>query len=194
MKTYSGYTAKTAENLQLDAGAYFLNYEVGTDTFESAVAAGKLIGATRDGGTFSSVPSIRQIAVDGVKGRAKGLEALDTWDVNIQATVVELSKKVLKMAICTGVDGTGTDDYDVIEARNNIELSDYVENITWVGTLSGSDKPIIIQVYNALNTSGLSLNAKDSAEGTVQMQFYGHYDGADLNTPPFKIYYPKATA
>lgn len=192
MKTYSGFTTKTAESLQLDTGAFFINYDVKKDTYESAVAAGKLLGATRDGGEFSAKPSIRQISVDGVKGRAKGLETLDSWEVYLSATVLELTEEALKRAL-TAADSAESDlqTHSAITARNNIELSDYYENITWVGTISGSDEPIIIQVYNALNTDGISLAVKDASEGTIKMTFYGHYSQGDLNTPPFKIYYPK---
>lgn len=193
MKTFSGFTDKTAENLVLDAGAFFKNYDIKTDTFDSAVAAGKLIGATRDGGEFSAVPEIRQINVDGVKGRAKGLEKLDSWDVYIKANVLEVNEETIKYALASAeVSESENTDYDQIKAKNNIELSDYIENITWVGTLSGSDKPVIIQVFNALNTDGLKLTVKDKNEGVIAMTFYGHYDTSELNTPPFNILYPKA--
>lgn len=193
MKTFSGFTEKTAENLLLDSGAFFKNYDIKTDTFESAVDAGKLIGATRDGGEFSAVPEIRQINVDGVKGRAKGLETLDSWDVYIKANVLEVNEDTTKYALVSAeVSDSENTDYKQIKAKNNIALADYIDNITWVGTLSGSDKPVIIQIYNALNTDGLKLTVKDKSEGVIAMTFYGHYSQADLDTPPFKIYYPKA--
>ena len=84
-KIISGFNSKTAENLLLDAGAFFKNYDMETDSFDKAVTAGKLIGATRGGGQFNATPDIRQIEVDGVKGRAKGLEALDSWEVSLGA-------------------------------------------------------------------------------------------------------------
>jgi hypothetical protein len=72
-----------------------------------------------------------------------------------------------------------------------IELDDYIDNITWIGTLSGSKKPVIIQVYNALNTDGLKLTVKDKGEATIPATFYGHYSPDDLDSPPFGIFYPK---
>ena len=77
-------------------------------------------------------------------------------------------------------------------ASNNLEVSDYIDNITWVGTLSGSNKPVIIQIFNALNTEGLKFSTTDKAEATISLTFYAHYTQDDLDTPPFKIYYPKA--
>ena len=200
-KAFSGFTKETPERLLLDAGAFFKNfiYEPGgaeNDTFDAAVAAGKLIGATKGGGEFSAVPTVRQIEVDGVKGRAKGLETIDSWDVYLKATVLETTTDSIKAALSAATVDTETDTtYDVISGNGAIELSDYVDNVTWVGTLSGSDKPVIIQVFNALSTDGLKLTVQDKAEATIPMTFYGHYTFDDLDSPPFRIYYPKnATA
>jgi len=198
-KNYSGFTTKTAERLLLDAGAFFKNFSYKSggsdnDTFDKAVAAGKLIGATKGGGEFSAVPLVRQIEVDGVKGRAKGLETIDAWDVYLKATVLETSAESVKAALCAAsVDSTTDTDYDVITGNADIALDDYIENVTWVGKLSGSDKPVIIQVYNALNTDGLKLTVQDKAEATIPMTFYGHYTQEDLDTPPYKVFYPKSS-
>lgn len=193
MKKYSGFTTETAKSLLLNAGAYFKNYDVGTDDFDSAVAAGKLIGATKGGGEFSAVPEIRQIEVDGVAGRAKGLETIDSWDIYLKANVLEVKEATIQSGLAaSSVDATTNTDYDIITASNNLEVSDYIDNITWVGTLSGSDKPVIIQIFNALNTEGLKFSTTDKAEATISLTFYAHYTQDDLDTPPFKIYYPKA--
>jgi hypothetical protein len=195
MAKYSGFTTKTAESLLLNAGAYFKNFIVGEDTFESAVAAGKLIGATKGGGEFSAVPSVRQIEVDGVAGRAKGLEIIDSWEVYLKATVLEIKKETVQQALCASkVDTESNTDYDVLSANAEISIDDYIDNVAWVGTISGSEKPVIIIVKNALNTDGLKLTTQDKSEATIEMTFYGHYTQDDLNTPPFEIYYPKANA
>ena len=193
MKKYRGFTTETAKSLLLNAGAYFKNFDVGTDDFDSAVTAGKLIGATKGGGEFSAVPEIRQIEVDGVAGRAKGLETIDSWDIYLKANVLEVKEATIQSGLAaSSVDTSTNTDYDIITASNNIEVSDYIDNITWVGTLSGSDKPVIIQIFNALNTDGLKFSTTDKAEATISLTFYAHYTQDDLDTPPFKIYYPKA--
>ena len=193
MKKYSGFTTETAKSLLLNAGAYFKNFDVSTDNFDSAVAAGKLIGATKGGGEFSAVPEIRQIEVDGVAGRAKGLETIDSWDIYLKANVLEVKEATIQSGLAaSSVDTSTNTDYDIITASNNLEVSDYIDNITWVGTLSGSNKPVIIQIFNALNTEGLKFSTTDKAEATISLTFYAHYTQDDLDTPPFKIYYPKA--
>jgi hypothetical protein len=193
MTTYSGYTTATPKSLLLDAGAFFKNFIVGTDTFATAVAAGKLLGATSGGGTFSAVPTIRKIEIDGIKGAAKGLESIDEWVVTLTANIKEITKEVIQASLAATTTDTATNaTYDIISADNYLVLTDYIDNITWVGKLSGSNEPAIIQVYNALSTGGLTLQTADKAEATLPVTFTGHYDDVNLDNPPFKIYYPKA--
>ena len=70
-------------------------------------------------------------------------------------------------------------------------MADYIENVTFVGKISGSEKPVIIQIYNALNIDGLTLQTKDKDEAVIALNFVGTYDTKTLDVPPFKIYYPK---
>ena len=191
-KSITGYNSKTPENLLLNAGAFYKNFDVDADTVDSAKA--KLIGATRGGGKFNAIPTIRNIAVDGVKGKAKGLQVIENWDVKLEASVIEMTKDNIKTALMAAVETAGVDPekYDKIQGKNCIELSDYIGNITYVGSLSGSNEPIIIQVYNALNTGGLSLETKDNNEAIAKLIFEGHYDAdKDMSNPPFTIFYPK---
>lgn len=48
-KRLTGYTQNTMKNRQTGAGVYLKNYDIENDTFTTAVAAGKLIGATQGG-------------------------------------------------------------------------------------------------------------------------------------------------
>lgn len=198
-KVFSGFTKATPEHLLLDAGAFFKNfkYEEGgssNDTFEKAVSDGKLIGATKGGGEFSAVPEIRSIGVDGVKGRAKGLETIDSWEVYLKATVLETTPESIKAALgAATIDSETDDNYDIVTGNADIDLNDYLDNVTWVGTLSGSSEPVIIQVFNTLSTEGLKFTVQDKNEATIPMTFYGHYTFDDLDTPPFRILYPKKT-
>ena len=192
MTIFSGFTSKTPESLLLDSGAFLKDYDPATDTWETAKAT-KLIGATQGGGSFSAVPTLRRIEIDGVKGAAKGLEALDEWVITLTANVKEVTPAVIAMALASSTteDSTTPADYHKITANNEISLTDYINSIAWVGRLSGSQDPVIIVIKNALCTNGLSLTMADKAEGVVALTFTAHYDPADLQAPPFEIYYPK---
>lgn len=196
-KVFSGFTKNTPEHLLLDAGAFFKNFTYETsgssnDTFDSAVEAGKLLGATKGGGEFSAVPTVRQVEIDGVKGKVKGLEVIDSWEVYLKATILEATTDAIKASLCaSSVDTESDTKYDVITGNADIDLDDYVDNVTWIGKLSGSEEPVIIQVYNALNTDGLTMTVQDKSEATIPMTFHGHYTQDNLDKPPFKIFYPK---
>ena len=191
----TGVTANTSKHLQLDAGAFFKNWDPATDTFASASA--KLIGATAGGGSFSAVPTIRQIEVDGKRGAVKGLETIDDWVVTLTANVKEITVSSLELALATGshtsVKSPSTENannYEKIVAANDIADSNYLTNVTWVGRLSGSQLPVVIVVKNALCTNGLTLTTADKSEGVIALTLTGHYAVSDLDTPPFEIYYP----
>lgn len=193
---FSGVTSNTTKHLQLDAGAFLKNYDPTTDTWDTAKAT-KLIGATAGGGSFSAVPTIRRIEVDGIKGATKGFEALDEWVVTMTANVKEITVDALELALATGThtatkspSSVTSNNYNKITASNALADSNYLTNITWVGTLSGSSLPVIIVLKNALCTNGLTLTTADKTEGVVALTLTGHYDPSNLDVVPFEIYYP----
>lgn len=193
-KSYSGYTEKTAKNLLLDAGAFFVNFDIEEDTFDTAITEGKLLGATRGGGSFTAIPELRAIEIDGIRGKAKGLQVIDEWEIKMTSNVLEVTKEGLARALTASeIDTEINETYDVISAKNYIELTDYMDNITYVGKISGSDEPLIIQIYNAMNTTGLTLETEDKSESVIEMEFEGHYDETNIDSPPFKVFYPKST-
>lgn len=191
-KKFTGLTATTAEKLLLDAGAYFKNFVVGTDTFESAVAAGKLIGATAGGGSFSAIPTTRKIEIDGSNENTVGLDIIDDWIVNITSNLKEVSTESLAMALGAATVADGPTGYKKITPNTDIKVADYIENIAWVGRLSGSLKPVIVVVKNARAREGLTVNTADKNEALLPIKFTGHYDYDDEN-PPFEIYYPDSS-
>lgn len=192
-KRYTGYTEDTMKRRVTGAGAYFKNYDMAIDTFTTAVTAGKLIGATKGGGTFTAKPNIRQIEIDGVPGKVKGMEEIDSWDVNMTANVIEVSPETIAMALAsssiTAVEGK---DYKCIKGKNTLDASDYTDNITFLGTVSGFDAPVVIQIYNTLSVDGLTFGTKDKDDTVIAMNFTGHYSAEALDEPPFAIYIPVA--
>lgn len=196
MALFSGITTNTPKHLQLDAGCFFKNYNPASDTPQSASA--KLIGATAGGGSFSAVPTIRQIEIDGKRGAVKGLETIDDWVVTMTANVKEITADVLKLALATGASSAYTTSasapYTKVVASSELADAHYIENITWIGRLSGTQNPIMIVIKNALATNGLTLTVADKAEGVIPVTLTGHYTISDMETPPFEIYYPTVTS
>lgn len=191
MKTYSGINENTPKNLLLDTGAFFVNFDITTDSYETAKS--KLLGATSGGGKFEFKVNFREPSVDGKKGAVKGLKFIESWEISMGASMIEFKKEVFEHALGASkatATTVNTKNYTKIEGKNVLEDSDYLDNITWVGTLSGSEEPVIIQVFNALNGEGLSFEPKDNDDVVCELNFIGHSTTQDLDTPPFAIYYP----
>lgn len=190
-KRMTGYTEKTMTDLQTGAGAYFINFDVENDTFSSALAAGKLLGATQGGGTFTAKPTITPIEVDGVPSAAMGMEEVEGWEVTMQANLMEVTPKNIANALgASKTSNAKAGQYKKIEGRMYIELSDYKGNITFLGDVKGYDQPMIIQVYNALATDGININPQDKKVSLVPTTFKGHVSPTDYEVPPFAIFVP----
>lgn len=190
-KRYTGYTEKTKQNRMTGAGAYYKNYDPTTDTPSTATA--KLIGATKGGGSFMAKANIRTIEIDGIPGKVIGMEEIDSWDVEMTANVIEVTAETIALAL--GASKTTNPvtpaNYTKIEGKNTIDTTDYEDNITFIGTVSGFDTPVIVQVFNALSTDGLSVATKDKDDAVIPMRWTGHYDEDSLDNPPFAIWVPK---
>ena len=198
LKTFTGFNNKTAENIQMDAGAFFINFDVEKDTYSSAKADGRCLGATQGGGTFSAKPTVSQISVDGVKGRAKGLISIDKWDVSMKVTLLETTVETIKHGLgFATVDTSTKKGYTKISGNGFVADMDYINNITWVGCKLGSKEPLIIQLFNALNESGLEYSVSDGNQGKVTLELYAYNNGEDyledVVNPPFAIWIPDLT-
>ena len=183
--TTTGFNEKTMNHLLLNAGALYKNFGLPDQS---------IIGATSGGNEFDAKAKIRQIKVDGVKAaNAKGLEVIDDITTTLKCKFLEVTEEILKSALIADVDTASDTNYDVITGKTIISDSDYVKNIAWVGTISGSGKPIIILIQNALCLDGLQLKAEDSKDNTLDVTFTAHADPTTPQALPYKIYYPKLT-
>lgn len=183
--TTTGFNEKTMEHLLLDAGAIFKNFGLPDQA---------IVGATSGGNEFDAKAKIRQINVDGIKAaNAKGMEVIDDITTTLKCTFIEVTKEILQAALIADIDTSSDSNYDILTGKTVISDSDYIQNLAWVGTLSGSGKPVIIVIYNALCVDGLQLKMQDSKDNTLDVTFTAHADPETPKEIPYKIYYPKLT-
>ena len=192
MGRITGINANTPKHLLLDAGAIIKNYALTSDVVTNMA---NVIGATEGGATFAAVPTIHNVALDGAPTHTKGLERIDEWVVTLSATVKEHTVENIKLALgaATSESATNPTGYSKITGKEDFEAADYLDNVAFVGRISGSDKPVIILLKNALSLNGFNLSVSDKNEGGVALVITAHYDPADLNDVPFEIYYPNIT-
>ena len=187
----TGVTANTPKNILFGAGTIHkgLKYVDNAWNFTESLA-----GATSGGSKLSIIPEVTNIEVDGALVKAKGLTVKTGETGTMEINFIELTKDIIKTATF-GADGTSEDTaYDVIVSKANIEEGDYWENIAFVGkTLEG--KNIIAILENALCTSGFEQEGKNKEGAIGKYTFESHANlTGDLDTLPWKIYYPKASA
>ena len=188
------------------ASAAFLDIDIKDSrlqTENSVYKPGGILGFAAEFGVFNEPENMVDYTLAvGVSrfgySHSDGDVSVSAWDIYIKATVLEVNKNVLAYALASvtetqhtvGQTATPIDGYTDIQGNNDIEVTDYLNNITWIGKISGEDDPVIIQVFNALNTDGLTLTVADKNEATIAMTFYGHYDTTELDKAPFKIWIP----
>ena len=192
--TPTGLTPESINNMQLDAGAFFVDLDTSEMTKESTaedfadilqkgMETGKCLGATTGGGTFNAVPETRQIEADGLKFNPKGFTVYDAWNINLSTTMKEFSEKNIRIAIPTAeVMSDGS-----IGARSTLMLHHYIDKFLWAGRL-GDGRLAMIELDNVLNASGMSLTINNNGEGEVPVEFVAHQgDIRRMQYAPFRI-------
>lgn len=191
----TGYTNDTPKNFIVDAGSIYKNvtWNAAQNQYE-----GERLGATAGGNKVKIEQKFRDIEIDGTFSNYKGQKILMASNAILETNVKELTAANIALAI-NGKTRTLSDNTEgpqnavIIEGKGKLEDSDYLTNIALVGTVTGSDKPVIIILDNPLCTSGLDIDLKDDAEAVVKMVFEAHADAEQVadRKLPARIIYPE---
>lgn len=185
----NGVTSNTPKNVLFGAGTIHkgLKYE-GTEWNFAATC----IGATNGGSKLSIVPELTDVPVDGANVLVKGLKVKTGETATMEINMAELTEELIKSATLAKY-GTSEDaTFNLIAPKADIEEGDYFENIAFVGvTLEG--KKVIAILENALCTSGFEQEgkSKEGAVGKYTFTCHADLEAENLDTLPWKIYYPK---
>src|SRR5690625_4252788 len=185
-----GVTKQTAEHMLLDAGA--IDKELKQVDGEWT---GTALGATSGGNEFVVEITQRQPEIDGIKTRIKGLSFVEEHESHLVVNLKELTAENIKLAIGPADIDESDTDFDIITGRTTIKDVDYLENIAYVGRLSGSQKPVIIILKNVLSAEGFTLGSEDNNEAVIPITFnsYADFEDAQAGKTAYEIYWPKAT-
>ncbi|MGT2755372.1 hypothetical protein [Streptococcus ovis] len=189
----TGYTKNTPKHYLINAGAVYKNL---TWNKEKSQWEGELLGATAGGNKATIEQNHRVVDIDGVFVPAVGQKLLESQSMKIETNVKELTAENIRLSINGSIEeADGTDapsGYKVITGKPKLEDTDYIENLGIVGTMSGTDDPIIVIIDNALCTSGLDFETKDNEEAVIAMTFEAHADAGQVEdlSLPGRIYFP----
>ena len=154
-----------------------------------------VLGATNGGNKLSIMPEITPIEVDGATVEIKGLNQKtgETGELTVnlaQHTVESLKRAIVGKEVESLIKG-----YIQIETKSLIELSDYLDNIAYVGTMTDGTEIIAI-MENAICSSGLELESKNKETSVVATTFKSTADfaGGVYDKLPIYIFYPNKAA
>lgn len=187
----TGVNANTPKNILFGAGTIHKNLTYSGNAWNFAES---LMGATSGGSKLSIIPEVTKVPVDGALVAVKGLSVKTGETATMEINFAELTKDII-MAATLGAAGTSEDTaFDAIVSKGAISEGDYFDNIAFVGKTLGGQNVIAI-LEGALCTSGFEQEGKNKEGAIGKYTFECHADlNGDLDTLPWKIYYPKASA
>lgn len=186
-----GITSQTIQNLVLGAGVIYKNL-----TYASNEWTGTVLGATSGGIKFNYEAQWLDIEVDGATVLVKDLTKQKIGETaTLEGQMTELTENILVTALHLEQASTSEDtNYNKYVSKSNIDSSDYLTNIAYVGTLSNG-KNIIIILPNALCTEAFEMETKNAEQTTFSVKFEctADLENGTLDKLDIKIYYPKPT-
>ena len=123
--------------------------------------------------------------IDGMRMDFKGEQQIDNAECKMSGTLVELTASNFKDVLALA-DNTTSGNITTIQPRFSITDDDYIDHIIWVGD-HGSDGLYLVDLKNALNTSGLNMQTTDKDIATLPFEFTGHADSVSSTTLPITI-------
>ena len=189
----TGYTSTTAKNYVINAATVY----TGVTYDELTGFTGTLHGATSGGVTLTIEQTYRDIEIDGtshmkVKGNKVLEAAVGTITANVKEITAETIRKSLNGTLTNALATDAPTGYKVITTKRAVEDTDYLANMAVVGTLSGTDEPVIAILDNVLCTSGLELATEDNGEAVIEQTYEAHATVAQLDADeyPWRILFP----
>ena len=150
-----------------------------------------VLGATNGGNKLNIIPEITPIEVDGAVVEIKGLNQKTGETGTLEVNLAQHSVESLKRAIVGKEIDSLIKGYTQIQTKSLVELSDYLDNIAYVGTMTDGTEIIVI-MENAICSSGLALEGKNKETSVVATTFKSTADFASgvFDTLPIYIFYP----
>lgn len=190
-----GATKTTFENYLVDSGYVAKNVKLDMET--GAIIAGERISATT-GGIQINVTTERRIPeVDNVYVPTKGNNRIVKQTAQVIFTCKEATPTVVQLALNGELDTTTSKAFDIVRTKNDISTDDYLENICFIGFLSGEGydgEPCIIMLKNALATGNLSTQTAKDTEAGFQITMDCYSDTIGDRKVPIEFLFPRNRA
>lgn len=153
---------------------------------------GDKIGATKEGAKVSITPEFKDIEVDGVLVKMKGLTKKTGEKASIEATVIDMNIQNAASAVCGSISYLGNDpltggNSPYVFSKADISEGDYITDLALVARRLGDGKRMIVVFKNALVTSGLSIATKNKETSGSKFTFEAYADLSDQNVETLPV-------
>lgn len=189
----TGYSDNTSKSYIINAATVYTDVTYA----EGAGFTGTLHGATAGGVTLTIETTYRDIEVDGTSHmKVKGNKVLEAATATITTNVKEITAETIRKSLNGTLEevevGEGPAGYKVVRSKRFVEDTDYTNNMAVVGTLSGTNEPVIAILDNVLCTSGFEGATEDNSEMVIEQVYEAHatVEQLDADEFPWQILYP----
>lgn len=184
-KMRSGTSKESPKALLIGPGAIYKDF-VDLDNL------GVLLGATKGGNTFRINQEIHSSEVDGALGPIKGMQWVTKLIPELETNLLAITKDNLQLSLANMQLADSNDDYVKLTQDGSLADSGY-RTIAIVGEISGSAKPVIVVVKDAMAMDPVEVPFGTGKDDVVlKLKFVGHYQPDDQYGVPYEIYYPKS--
>lgn len=120
--------------------------------------------------------------VDNVASNTKEGKVLKGWECKFIFTAVTMTAKSVQLSL-----GPATISGDKVSPKADLELSDFTDNLWWVGDL-GDNGLAAINLKNVLSSGGFSLQTTKDGKGQVSVELQGHVSIKQQDVVPMDFY------
>lgn len=181
MGIFTAISSTAFQELQTDAGMLLKTFDPDNP---ASPADADIICATTGGINPTCVPQYSDYGedVDNVPANMMELKHLDGWQCGIATTCLNMTASSIKLAL-----GAADIDGNKITPRRDLELTDFEDEVWWVGDISGGGMAAI-KLMNVLSSGGFSLQTTKNGKGQIAISLMGHVSLDAQNVVPMEFY------
>lgn len=177
----------TPKQLLLGSAIIAVGFDPETGTLDES----DMLGSSTGGIRVNITPEFADLGsdIDNCPKNTRELKEITDWSVGTNGTFVTINSRSAKMLVAAA-------DYAGGKITPRMKLKDADFNNLWIiGSYSDSDDAFIaINLKNALNVDGFSIQTGDRAKGQFAFNFLAHYTMEKPDEIPFDIYMSEATS
>lgn len=191
MGTYTRIPQRTFESLQLDAGVLLNHFN---PAHPAEITEDNMLCATTGGIHISATPTFSDLGedVDNCPVNLKELKHVDSWEVTISFTAIEVDLAMfwtaLGVAESVEYKVEGTEEYATGWAPSKRIMPSAWTELWWVGDTADGGFAAA-RILNALSTGGLDLQTTKAGKGQLNITITGHVSINDQDKMPLELYH-----